>query len=160
MGEADDHGGEDFPEQEFMRRDARYVDLQDGFLLSFFCHRQRGEQRRKQRQIQHEDAGCIELVGGTPGVIPKSNRGVDWALLRGAGSAFVVGTGDLLRVARDKLCRIRIGSVHQHLHRRPIATRHVSAEVFGYDQRRPSGVRLECRLGMFIDRPLNDAECD
>src|SRR6266404_9213423 len=57
---------------------------------------------------KHEDAGCIELVGGTPGVIPKSNRGVDWALLRGAGSAFVVGTGDLLRVARDKLCRVRI----------------------------------------------------
>ena len=84
-----------------MRRDARHIDLQNGFLFSFFGHRQRGEQRRKQREIQHEDAGCIELVGRTPGVIPESNRGVDWAFLRGAGRAFVVGTGDLLRVARD-----------------------------------------------------------
>src|SRR5436309_148522 len=74
-----------------MRRDARHIDLQNGFLFSFFGHRQRGEQRRKQREIQHEDAGCIELVGRTPGVIPESNRGVDWAFLQVA-SAYNKGT--------------------------------------------------------------------
>src|SRR6266478_4476914 len=71
---------------------------------------------------------CWRNARGYTKVEPRRGLGlVAWALLRGAGSAFVVGTGDLLRVARDKLCRVRIGAVHQHLHRRPIATRHVSA---------------------------------
>ena len=72
----DDHEGEDLAQQEFVRRDARDVDLEDGFLFAFFGHGERGQQRREHRDAQDEDSGAVELLRIAAGVEPEPHFGV------------------------------------------------------------------------------------
>jgi hypothetical protein len=66
---------EDLSEQEFMRRNTGNIDLQDGLLLAFFRHGQRGQQRREHRDAQHEDARAIEFLRIAARVKPKPDGG-------------------------------------------------------------------------------------
>ena len=119
FAESDHHEGQDLAEQKFMRRNAGDIDLQDGFLLAFFRHGERGQQRRKQRERQHEDSWPVKFLRGAPGVVPEPNRGLNRLRARGAGVTLrsmraVISAG----VARNEFRGIGVGSVDQHLYGR------------------------------------------
>ena len=121
FGECHDHERENLAQQKFVRRNAGDVDLQDGFLLAFLGHGQRGQQRREHGDSQHEDSRPVESSSTSgPGCTKAGSRPARAA--RGVAPAVrcVIGAGDLAGIARHELGRVGVGGVHQNLHRRVV----------------------------------------
>ena len=95
----DHHERQDLAQQEFVRRNARDVDLQDGLLLAFLGHGQRGQQGGKHRDAQHEDARAVELRRIAAGVVPEPHLRADQRGARRGAGIPVEGVGDLVGVA-------------------------------------------------------------
>src|SRR5215510_5808709 len=80
FGQGDDEKGHGLAQQKFMRRDARYVNLQDRLLFPLARYCQRRQQRREQRQYDGERARADKFSGRGAGVVPHARLGFDRGL--------------------------------------------------------------------------------
>src|SRR5262245_10942966 len=63
FGQRDDEESCGLAQQKLMRRDARHINLQDRLLLALARYRQRGQQRREERQYDGEGARADKFSG-------------------------------------------------------------------------------------------------
>src|SRR5262249_17905810 len=89
------HEREYLSEQKFRSGDAGDIDLQDGLLLSFPRHGERGQEGREHRDAQNEYPRAEELLGRTSGVVPEPDFRMNRFGTRQQRRALIIGLRNL-----------------------------------------------------------------